>query len=169
MVEPSTLGDALHVTDRWLLARTAQLVDVATAAMGREDTPTTVREAEQFVEEVSNWYVRVNRRRFWRSGVTTRDKQACHSSLFAALRAVTLVLAPIVPFVTEELWQQVDPALRRTTPPSRCTTRSGPSAPAAWHDDAAARRDAHGPHRHQHRAAPARRGEAPRAPAACRR
>ena len=75
MVEPSTLGDQLHVTDRWLLARTAQLVDVATAAMRREDTPTTVREFEQFVEEVSNWYVRVNRRRFWRSRPTTRDKR----------------------------------------------------------------------------------------------
>jgi isoleucyl-tRNA synthetase len=107
LVEPSTLGDDLHITDRWLLARTAQLVDIATEAMNREDTPTTVREAELFVEEVSNWYVRVNRRRFWRGEGHERDKQACHSSLFEALRAVILVLAPIVPFVTDELWQDV--------------------------------------------------------------
>ena len=109
MVEPSTLGTALHVTDRWLLARTAQLIDVATEAMGREDTPTTVREAEQFIEEVSNWYVRVNRRRFWRESrgdTQALDKVACHSTLFEGLRAVILVLAPIVPFIAEELWQE---------------------------------------------------------------
>jgi isoleucyl-tRNA synthetase len=106
MVEPSTLGDALHITDRWLLARTAQLVDVASAAMWHEDTPAALREFEEFAEEVSNWYVRVNRRRFWRAGESA-DKVAAHSSLFAALRAAILVLAPIVPFVTEELWQQV--------------------------------------------------------------
>ncbi len=133
MVEPSTLGDALHVTDRWLLARTAQLVEVATAAMGREDTSTTVREAEQFIEEVSNWYVRVNRRRFWRTG-DDADKRACHSSLFVALRAVTLVLAPIVPFVTEELWQQV---IRPFADDAAESVHHAlwPVAPAAWHDD----------------------------------
>jgi isoleucyl-tRNA synthetase len=133
MVEPSTLGDALHVTDRWLLARTAQLVEVATAAMGREDTSTTVREAEQFIEEVSNWYVRVNRRRFWRTG-DDLDKLACHSSLFAALRAVTLVLAPIVPFVTEELWQQV---IRPFADDAAESVHHAlwPVAPAEWHDD----------------------------------
>jgi isoleucyl-tRNA synthetase len=106
MVEPSSLGDQLHITDRWLLARIAQLIDVATVAMQHEDTPTTVREAEQFIDEVSNWYVRVNRRRFWRASHDA-DKRACHSTLFEALRAAILVLAPIVPFITEELWQQV--------------------------------------------------------------
>ena len=164
MVEPSTLGDALHVTDRWLLARTAQLVEVATAAMGREDTSTTVREAEQFIEEVSNWYVRVNRRRFWRTG-DDADKRACHSSLFAALRAVTLVLAPIVPFVTEELWQQV---IRPFADDAAESVHHAlwPVAPAAWHDDALLDSDAHGPHRHQQFAAPARGSQAPCAPAA---
>jgi isoleucyl-tRNA synthetase len=134
LVDPATLGDALHVTDRWLLARTAQLVDATTGAMGHEDTPTTVREAEQFIEEVSNWYVRVNRRRFWRAG-NEADKVACHSSLFEALRAVTLVLAPIVPFVTDELWQQVVRPFDAGAPESVHHAR-WPVTPDAWRDAA---------------------------------
>ncbi|MGH8978743.1 MAG: isoleucine--tRNA ligase [Acidimicrobiia bacterium] len=134
MVEPSTLEGQLHVTDRWLLARTARLVDVATAAMSREDTPTTVREAEQFVEEVSNWYVRVNRRRFWRSADDT-DKVACHSTLFEALRAVTLVLAPIVPFITDELWQVVVRPFDEDAEASVHHAR-WPVAAEAWRDEA---------------------------------
>ena len=133
MVEPSTLGDQLHTTDRWLLARTAQLVDVATTAMSREDMPTTVREAEQFIEEVSNWYVRVNRRRFWRAGEQA-DKVACHSTLFEAIRAVTLVLAPIVPFVTDELWQGVVRPFDDTAEASVHHAR-WPEAPGQWRDD----------------------------------
>ncbi len=162
MVEPSTLGDQLHITDRWLLARTAQLIDVATAAMKHEDTPTTVREFEEFAEEVSNWYVRVNRRRFWRASQETQaepglqqanasaaqaerkstsvhdqDKVAAHSSLFVALRAATLVLAPIVPFVTEALWQQV---IRKFSPEGADTPESvhhalWPETLAAWRDE----------------------------------
>ena len=104
---------ALHVTDRWLLARTAQLVDVATAAMRREDTATTVREAEQFIEEVSNWYVARQPPALLARHGNPEDKVACHSTLFEALRAVTLVLAPIVPFITEELWQQAIRPVRR--------------------------------------------------------
>ena len=137
MVEPSTLGDQLHLTDRWLLARTAQLIDVATAAMKHEDTPTTVREFEEFAEEVSNWYVRVNRRRFWRAADDDSDKVAAHSSLFVALRAATLVLAPIVPFVTEALWQQV---IRKFSPEGAETPESvhhalWPETLAAWRDE----------------------------------
>jgi isoleucyl-tRNA synthetase len=132
MVEPSTLGDALHVTDRWLLARAARLVDVATEAMSREDTPTTVREAEQFIDEVSNWYVRVNRRRFWRES-HDRDKVACHSTLFEALRAVILVLAPIVPFITDELWHE---AIRPFAPeaPESVHHARWPEVRASWRD-----------------------------------
>jgi isoleucyl-tRNA synthetase len=132
MVEPSTLGEDLYVTDRWLLARTARLVDVATEAMHREDTPTTVREAEQFIDEVSNWYVRVNRRRFWRAAGGV-DKVACHSTLFEALRAVILVLAPIVPFITEELWQQAIRPFAADAPESVHHAR-WPEARAAWRD-----------------------------------
>ncbi len=136
MVEPGTLGDQLHLTDRWLLARTAQLIDVATDAMKREDTPTTVREFEDFAEEVSNWYVRVNRRRFWRAS-DDADKLACHSSLFVALRAAILVLAPIVPFVTDALWQQV---IRKFSPEGADTPESvhhalWPETLAAWRDE----------------------------------
>ena len=152
MVEPSTLGDALHVTDRWLMARTAQLVDVATEAMGREDTATTVREFETFVEETSNWYVRVNRRRFWRGADEggAADKQACHSTLFAALRAAVGVMAPIVPFFAEELWQQAIRPFDVDASESAHHAR-WPEVPEAWRDPALPGRDPVGPRRHQQR------------------
>ncbi|MET1000618.1 MAG: isoleucine--tRNA ligase [Acidimicrobiia bacterium] len=138
IVEPTTLGDQLHVTDRWLLARTAQLVNVATEAMAVADTPVTLREVESFVEEVSNWYVRLNRRRFWRAASPTTgggaDKQACHSVLFHALRSVILVLAPSVPFVTEELWQHV---VRPFDSDAEASVHHAlwPTVPAEWADD----------------------------------
>jgi isoleucyl-tRNA synthetase len=104
--------------------------------MNREDTPTAVREAEQFVEEVSNWYVRVNRRRFWRGEGHERDKQACHSSLFEAVRAVVLVLAPIVPFVTDELWQAIiRPFAPDADTPASVHHASWPQARTEWRDD----------------------------------
>ena len=152
MVEPSTLGDALHVTDRWLLARTAQLVDVATEAMGREDTATTVREVETFVEETSNWYVRVNRRRFWRGADEggAADKQACHSTLFAALRAAIGVMAPIVPVLRRGAVATGDPPVRRgrvgVGPP--CALARGPGRVAR---SGSAGRDPVGARRHQQR------------------
>ena len=105
--------------------------------MKHEDTPTTVREFEEFAEEVSNWYVRVNRRRFWRAARRRWTRSRAHSSLFVALRAATLVLAPIVPFVTEALWQQV---IRKFSPEGAETPESvhhalWPETLAAWRDE----------------------------------
>ncbi len=86
-----------------------------------------MREFEKFVEETSNWYVRVNRRRFWRGADEggAADKQACHSTLFAALRAAIGVMAPIVPFFAEELWQQAIRPFDGATRPSPPTMRAG--------------------------------------------
>ena len=155
---------ALHVTDRWLLARTAQLVDVATAAMRREDTATTVREAEQFIEEVSNWYVRVNRRRFWRGG---DDRRQAGVSL-DAVRRLARGHARARPHRAVRHRGTVAagrPALRgrrgRVGAPRALARRAGRVARRR-----AARGDAHRSHRHQHLTAPARGGEAPRAAAA---
>ena len=97
-------AESLQVTDRWLLARTAPMLDAVHAAYEAYDTPSVIREVEAYLDDVSNWYVRVSRRRFWRSGHSD-DKQACYYVLYQALKATALALSPIVPFVTERIWR----------------------------------------------------------------
>lgn len=105
VADPSDAADDLHVTDRWLLARTERMLAVTTEAMRDYNTSIVISEIEQYLDEVSNWYVRVNRRRLWTG--QDPDKRACYATLFSALRTVTLVLSPLVPFITEEVWQNV--------------------------------------------------------------
>jgi isoleucyl-tRNA synthetase len=103
--------DALHITDRWLRARTAAMRDRATAGYDNWDTPAVIREVEEYLDDVSNWYVRLNRRRFWRAG-HAQDKRACYGTLLSALDTVVRVLAPITPFLSESIWQNAVRGLR---------------------------------------------------------
>ncbi len=90
--------------DKWLLAKTTRFVEKAQDAMEEYNTPALVKEFESFTEDVSNWYIRTNRRRFWRIGPSD-DKLAGYWSLFQALKSALIVMSPIVPFMTEEIWQ----------------------------------------------------------------
>ncbi len=87
--------------DRWLLSETHRLVQQVTAAMEGFDTPRAGRLLADHVDAMSNWYVRRSRRRFWEG-----DPSAL-ATLHECLYVVTLLLAPIVPFVTERVWQDV--------------------------------------------------------------
>jgi isoleucyl-tRNA synthetase len=102
----SVRAEAYQLADRWLLARTSQMLQTVTEHYERYDTPRVVDEFEKFVDEVSNWYVRLNRRRFWKEG-DREDKKACYSALLQCLRASAVAFAPIIPFLTEEIWQNV--------------------------------------------------------------
>ena len=85
--------------DRWLLARTDQLIAEATAEFDRFWTPGVVRAWEGFVDDLSNWYIRRSRRRFY------GDDPAAFSSLWWALVQAVRVVAPVMPFLAERLWQ----------------------------------------------------------------
>ncbi len=87
--------------DRWLLSETHRLVQQVTAAMEGFDTPRAGRLLADHVDAMSNWYVRRSRRRFWEG-----DPSAL-ATLHECLYVATLLLAPIVPFVTERVWQDV--------------------------------------------------------------
>ncbi len=125
--------EAVQITDRWLRARTARMLRVVKAGYEAYDTPAALREVEPFLEDVSTWYVRVSRRRFWRDG-EVEDKRACYGALLDCLRATALALAPMVPFVTEEIWQN---AVRGLLPDAPASVHHAlwPEIPAGWEDE----------------------------------
>lgn len=99
-------------TDKWLIIRTNQFIDYATACMEDYKAYNLIKEFEIFVDDISNWYIRTNRRRFWKTG-DAADKTVAYWTLFTALNACVKVMAPIIPFMTEEIWQKL---IRRVNP-----------------------------------------------------
>ena len=118
--------------DRWLLARTQALLAAASQAYESYCVSAVVREADAYLEEVSNWYVRQNRRRFWKSG-DAKDKAAAYEALFHALKTAVQVLSPIAPFITEEIWQNAVQPLDLKAPIS-VHLSDWPQAPEFWAD-----------------------------------
>ena len=97
--------------DRWILAELADTVEQVTRSLDDYDATGAARRLATFVDDLSNWYVRLSRRRFWRG--TGTDADAAFRTLWTCLRTVALLLAPYAPFTAEELWQglavSVDP------------------------------------------------------------
>ena len=86
--------------DRWALALLHRTVADATNALEAYDVFTAGKAIESFVDQLSNWYVRRNRRRFWKSAAGP-DKQAAYLTLYECLQTVNRLMAPIMPFITE--------------------------------------------------------------------
>jgi isoleucyl-tRNA synthetase len=87
--------------DQWLLSELHLLIRDVEAAMDGFDTHEAGRRLSTFVDDLSNWYVRRSRRRFW------RGDPAALATLHEALTTVTLLMAPITPFITEQMWQDM--------------------------------------------------------------
>jgi isoleucyl-tRNA synthetase len=104
--------ERLTVMDRWLLLRTNEFIETATQLMDEYRNAPLVKEFEAFTEDISNWYIRLNRRRFWKSE-DRDDQMAAYYSLYFALKTCVQVMSPIIPFMTEHIWQalvrQVEP------------------------------------------------------------
>ena len=92
--------------DRWLVARQQQLIQQVTAALDAYNARGAGKALEQFVEELSNWYVRRNRRRFWKNEDPT-DRESAYATLWEALVTVAQLTAPFTPFIAEALWQNL--------------------------------------------------------------
>jgi isoleucyl-tRNA synthetase len=97
--KPGTEPRREHALDRWLAARTAQLVDEAHDAYERYATPAVTTAFEAYVEDLSNWYIRRSRRRFWEGDAAALE--TLWWSLVQALR----VVAPVMPFLADHLWR----------------------------------------------------------------
>ena len=97
----SQKSDERHVLDRWLASATQQLVGDVTAALDDFDTQGAGNRLSEFVDDLSNWYVRRSRRRFWAG-----DAGALQT-LHDTLHTLTRLMAPLTPFVTERVWQDL--------------------------------------------------------------
>jgi len=113
----TTMPIATSDLDRWLLSELNVLVRDVTDAYDHYDVPNATRPIEAFVEKMSTWYLRRSRRRFWKSE-SDSDKQAAYSTLYTALVTVAKLLAPAMPFLAEELYQNLVRSVDSSAPES---------------------------------------------------
>ena len=92
--------------DRWVLALLNQTVRTCTAALDDYDAKRAGEAIESFVDQLSNWYVRRNRRRFWKS-TDPDDKRSAYLTLYECLEVANKMMAPFVPFLAEHIYQNL--------------------------------------------------------------
>jgi isoleucyl-tRNA synthetase len=113
----TTMPIATGDLDRWLLSELNVLVRDVTEAYENYDVPNATRPIEGFVEKLSTWYLRRSRRRFWKSE-SDSDKQAAYSTLYTALVTISKLLAPSMPFLADELYQNLVRSVDASAPES---------------------------------------------------
>lgn len=102
-VDISKLSNKL---DLWIISLLHQLIKTANSSLDQYDVMTVMNEADKFLDNLANWYVRRSRRRFWKSG-DDQDKQEAYATLYEVLIKFVRLLAPMIPFVTEEIYQNL--------------------------------------------------------------
>ncbi len=95
-----------NLLDRWILARVNQMVQRVTGSLDNYDAYAATLAIEPFIDDLTNWYVRRSRRRFWRSEQDA-DKNSAYATLYYVLVKLTRTLAPFIPFVTEVMYQNL--------------------------------------------------------------
>ncbi|HXH21695.1 MAG TPA: isoleucine--tRNA ligase [Dehalococcoidia bacterium] len=103
---PATTVTERPELDRWALSELNQLVKDVTADLAEYDSMNATRRIEEFVEGLSNWYVRRSRRRFWKSE-DDADKRSAYETLWTCLETLSRLLAPMLPFLAEEMWRNL--------------------------------------------------------------
>jgi isoleucyl-tRNA synthetase len=112
---------SLPEMDRYVLAKTADVVDEVTSLMDTYDVPDACHAVEEYLDLLTNWYVRTQRDRFWKEDADAFD------TLYTVLETLCRVAAPLAPLVTEEVW-------RGLTGGRSVHLTDWPVAPTAWHD-----------------------------------
>ena len=92
--------------DRWLLSRTAQAVEEVTGYLDAYKVVEACRALERYVDDLSNWYIRLSRPRFW-GGEWTDGKLSGYHSLYTALKTLAALIAPFTPFLAEAMWRSL--------------------------------------------------------------
>ncbi len=97
-----------NITDQWMLSRLQSLLTNVTREMAEYKLYNVVPALFEFIEELTNWYIRLNRSRFWTEGESA-DKTAAYQTLYQTLHGLTLAMAPFAPFLAEHIYQQLLP------------------------------------------------------------
>ncbi|MGN8805601.1 MULTISPECIES: isoleucine--tRNA ligase [unclassified Blautia] len=98
--------DQLPVMDKWLLSRLNTTVQAVDNDLANYKIPEAARALQEFVDEMSNWYVRRSRERFWAKGME-QDKINAYMTLYNALVTIAKTAAPMIPFMTEDMYQNL--------------------------------------------------------------
>ena len=109
--------DKLSVMDKWLLSKLNTMVKAVDDNLDNYRIPEAARVLQDFVDEMSNWYVRRGRERFWAKGME-QDKINAYMTLYTALVTVAKAAAPMIPFMTEEIYQNLVRSLDKNAPES---------------------------------------------------
>ncbi len=109
--------DKLTVMDKWLLSRLNSVVTEVDHNLNLYRIPEAARALQEFVEEMSNWYVRRSRERFWAKGME-QDKISAYMTLYTALVTICKAAAPMVPFITEDIYQNLVKSTNKEAPES---------------------------------------------------
>ena len=109
--------DKLAVMDKWLLSKLNTVIKEVDEALGAYKIPETTRALAEFVDDMSNWYVRRCRDRFWAKGME-QDKINAYMTLYTALVTICKLSAPMIPFMTEDIYQNLVRGLDKTAPES---------------------------------------------------
>jgi isoleucyl-tRNA synthetase len=111
--------DQLQDIDRWLLSKLQVLTKTANESLSNFDTDSLIQCADDFIDRLSNWYVRRNRRRFWRAkSDSDSDKLAAYHTLYRVLVDLCKILAPVCPFMVEDMYQNLVRSVDDSAPES---------------------------------------------------
>ena len=102
-------------SDKWLIERTNAFINISKNSMDTYKIHNVVKEFENFMDEVSNWYIRINRKRFWKS-TNKEDQMNAYWCLYNAIKSTILVMAPIIPFITEYIYQNTVREIENDSP-----------------------------------------------------
>ena len=109
--------DKLSVMDKWLLSKLNTMVKEVDNDLANYRIPEAARALQEFVDDMSNWYVRRSRERFWAKGME-QDKINAYMTLYTALVTVSKAAAPMIPFMTEEIYQNLVRSIDKDAPES---------------------------------------------------
>lgn len=102
-------------SDKWIIERTNAFLAAADVGYRTYRTTNTIKEFESFTDDVSNWYIRINRKRFWKS-IDKNDQMNAYWCLYQAIKAGIKVMSPIMPFITDYIWQNTVRELEKDAP-----------------------------------------------------
>lgn len=129
--EPMPLAERAWL-DRWLLAELAAVTKDVEGALDAYDPNSSARRLEAFVLDLSTWYVRRSRRRFWKSE-SDADKRSAYQTLYQVMVALSQMLAPFMPFISETIYQNL--AAGKNGQPESVHLTDWPAAPPEWADE----------------------------------